>query len=206
MNNLATKYKSLLDRNGINTPLRLAHFFAQLDHESNGGQRLVENLNYSKEGLLKIFKSDFDTNNDRVLSPKEIKVAELLARKPEEIANFAYANQGGNGGVASGDGWKYRGRGFIQLTLRDNYALAEKETGLKLLSNPDLLLQEANAMVISIWFWTRNEINRFADIDDLDGVSDCVNKGRKTIRVGDANGFDDRAEKLKKYKKIFGVK
>lgn len=206
MNNLATKYKSLLDRNGINTPLRLAHFFAQLDHESNGGQRLVENLNYSKEGLLKIFKSDFDTNNDRVLSPTEIKVAELLARKPEEIANFVYANQGGNGGVTSGDGWKYRGRGFIQLTLRNNYALAEKETGLKLLSNPDLLLQEANAMVISIWFWTRNEINRFADIDNLDGVSDLVNKGRKTVRIGDANGYDDRAEKLKKYKKIFGVK
>lgn len=206
MNNLATKYKSLLDRNGINTPLRLAHFFAQLDHESNGGKRLVENLNYSKEGLLKIFKSDFDTNNDRVLSPTEIKVAELLARKPEEIANFVYADQGGNGGVTSGDGWKYRGRGFIQLTLRNNYALAEKETGLKLLSNPDLLLQEANAMVISIWFWTRNEINRFADIDNLDGVSDLVNKGRKTIRIGDANGYDDRAEKLKKYKKIFGVK
>lgn len=206
MIHLATKYKTLLDRNGINTPLRLAHFFAQLDHESNGGKRLVENLNYSKEGLINIFKSDFDTNNDRVLSPKEIAVAEMLARKPEAIANFAYANQGGNGGVNSGDGWKYRGRGFIQLTLRDNYELAEKETGLKLVSNPDLLLQEANAMLISAWFWKRNNINRFADVDDIDGTSDLVNRGRKTLRIGDTNGYADRVEKLKKYKKAFGVK
>lgn len=206
MIHLATKYKTLLDRNDINTPLRLAHFFAHLDHESNEGKRLVENLNYSKEGLITIFKSDFDTNNDRVLSPTEIKVAEMLARNPEAIANFVYANQGGNGGVNSGDGWKYRGRGFIQLTLRDNYELAEKETGLKLVSNPDLLLQEANAMLISAWFWKRNNINRFADSDDIDGTSDLVNRGRKTLRIGDANGYADRVEKLKKYKKAFGVK
>ena len=189
MEALARRYKSLLDLHGINTPLRLAHFFAQLDHESNGGKRLVENLNYSRDGLLKIFRSDFDTNKDRVLSPNEIKIAEMLARKPEQIANFVYANQGGNGNVNSGDGWRYRGRGFIQLTLRDNYELAEKETGLKLVSNPDLLLQEANAMLISAWFWSRNRINRFADVDDVDGVSDAVNLGRKTARIGDANGF-----------------
>lgn len=206
MNNLATKYKSLLDRNGINTPLRLAHIFTQLDHESNDGKRLVENLNYSKERLLVVFKKYFTNDSIDANGKKVLGTASLYANNPVKIANRVYANRMGNGDEASGDGWKYRGRGHLMLTGKANYAAAAKDTGLDLVNDPDLLLQEPNAMLVSIWFWNRNKINRFADIDDLDGVSDLVNKGRKTVRIGDANGYDDRAEKLKNYKKIFGVK
>lgn len=191
------KYRTLLIKKGIDTPIRLAHFFAQIDHESGGGKRLVENLNYSKERLLKIFMSDFDTNKDRKLSENEIKVAEMLARKPEQIANFVYARQNGNGNVNSGDGWKYRGRGYIQITGRYNYSELSKDTGIDFVSKPELLEQEANAMVSAIWFWNEKDINRFADNDDIIKVTKAINGG--------LNGIEDRKELLDRYKRHFGA-
>lgn len=196
MKSLATKYKSLLNKNGINTPLRLAHFFAQIDHESAGGKHLVENLNYSKDGLLKIFMRDFDTNKDRKLSENEIKVAEMLARKPEQIANFVYARQNGNGNVNSGDGWRYRGRGYIQITGRENYSELSKDTGVDFVSNPDLLENEANAMVSACWFWNDKGLNKHADNDDIIKVTRIINGG--------LNGIDHRKELLDSYKRYFG--
>ena len=197
MKSLATKYRSLLNKNGINTPLRLAHFFAQIDHESSGGKRLEENLNYSKDGLLKIFKSDFDTNKDKKLSPNEIKIAEMLARKPEQIANFVYANQNGNGGVNSGDGWRYRGRGYIHTTGRGNYRDLSQDTGIDFVSNPDLLTQEANAMISAVWFWNERGLNRFADKNDIEKITRIVNGG--------LNGFEHRKELFEHYANYFGV-
>lgn len=197
MKSLATKYKSLLNKNGINTPLRLAHFFAQIDHESSGGKRLEENLNYSKDGLLKIFKSDFDTNKDKKLSQNEIKLAEMLAKKPEQIANFVYANQNGNGGVNSGDGWRYRGRGYIHTTGRGNYRDLSQDTGIDFVSNPDLLTQEANAMISAVWFWNERGLNRFADKNDIEKITRIVNGG--------LNGFEHRKELFEHYANYFGV-
>lgn len=197
MKSLATKYKSLLNKNGINTPLRLAHFFAQIDHESSGGKRLEENLNYSKEGLLKVFKSDFDTDKDKKLSPNEIKVAEMLAKKPEQIANFVYANQNGNKGVNSGDGWRYRGRGYIQVTGLGNYRELSKDTGIDFVSNPDTLTQEANAMISAVWFWNERGLNSFADKNDIEKITRIINGG--------LNGFEHRKELFDYYAKYFGV-
>lgn len=197
MKSLATKYRTMLNKNGINTPLRLAHFFAQIDHESGGGRRLEENLNYSKDGLLKIFQSDFDTNKDRRLSPTEIKVAEMLARKPEQIANFVYANQNGNGGVSSGHGWRYRGRGYIQITGLENYRELSKDTGIDFVSKPELLTQEANAMLSAVWFWNDKGLNRFADQNNIERITRIINGG--------LNGFEHRKELFEHYANHFGV-
>jgi putative chitinase len=141
--------------------------------------------------------SDFDTNKDRKLSDNEIKVAEMLARKPEQIANFVYARQNGNGNVNSGDGWRYRGRGYIQITGRYNYSELSKDTGIDFVSKPELLEQEANAMVSAIWFWNDKDINKLADNDDIVKVTRTINGG--------LNGIEDRKELLDRYKRHFGA-
>lgn len=178
---LQIKYKSLLDKYGINTPLRIAHFFAQIEHESNL-KAVSENLNYSAQGLIQTFSKYFTT-------------AESLtfARKPEKIANRVYANRIGNGDEKSGDGWKYRGRGFIQITGKDNYTQLAKDTGLDCLNNPDLLLQEANAMISALWFWKKSGLNKLADNNDVKVITRKINGGY--------NGLEHRTELLKKYLK-----
>ena len=124
----------------INTPARLAAFIAQTGHESAGFSRLSENLYYSDaERVARIFRSDFDLNKNRIIEPGEIEFARRYTRNPEKMANYVYANQGGNGNEASGDGWRFRGRGLIQITLRNNYLLCGKALGLDLIANPDLL-------------------------------------------------------------------
>ena len=190
---LAKKYKTLLDRYFINTPLRLAHFFAQLDHES-GLKPIIENLNYSAQGLANTWPNRFAEN------PKaKIKVPNALAknlhRKPEQIANKVYSNRNGNGNEESGDGWKYRGRGFIQLTGKENYKLLSNATKTNYLENPDLLLNEADAMVAALWFWNIKNLNLYADRDDVKEVTRRINGGY--------NGLAHRTELLNKYKNIF---
>lgn len=190
--NLANRYRSLLNSYHVSTPLRLAHFFAQLDHES-GLKPISENLNYSAQGLRTTFLKYFPT----------IAIANRYARNPEMIANRVYANRMGNGDEASGDGWKYRGRGFIQITGKDNYRLLSKDTRIDYINNPDWLLREADSMISALWYWNRVKANQHADNDSLDAVSDLINIGRVTARVGDSNGFADRKEKLRKYKVFF---
>lgn len=187
---LLKKYKTLLGRYGVNTILRQAMFLAQMDHES-GLRPISENLNYSESGLLKTFSKYF--------TPSE---AKKFARKPESIANRVYANRMGNGNEASGDGWKYRGRGFIQLTGKNNYKLLSEGTGVDYLNNPDLLLNEADAMIAALWYWDTNNLNKWADLGDIDTVSDIINIGRSTEKYGDANGFKDRKAKYNKYLKL----
>lgn len=158
-------YNTLLNNYGINTPLRRSHFFTQLWHESRL-KPVAENLNYSASGLLTTFRKYFDN------------VSSInYARQPQKIANRVYANRMGNGSEASGDGWKYRGRGFIQLTGKNNYILLSKDTRIDFLNNPDLLLQEANSMIAACWFWHYNKINEIADKNDLIGVRKKVNGG-----------------------------
>jgi putative chitinase len=181
---LSKKYKTLLERNGMTSNLRLKHFFAQLDHES-GLKPISENLNYSAIGLLETFGKYFKTHV----------YAKQYARNPEKIANKVYANRMGNGSESSGDGWKYRGRGFIQLTGKNNYSQLSKDTGIDYLNNPDLLLNEADAIIAVLWFWTENRLNRFADMDNVEGLTRAINGGY--------NGLAHRKELTIKYGKIF---
>lgn len=190
----SNKYKSLLNSYHVNTPLRIAHFMAQVEHES-GLKPISENLNYSKEGLLKTFPKYF-TKDEFDKDGKLIKqgTASFYQRKPELIANKVYCNRMGNGNYESGDGWKYRGRGFIQLTGKDNYLVLSKDARIDCLNNPDLLLQEANAMISALWFWNKNKLNDLADKDDIVGITKKINGG--------TNGLSHRKELLEKYKNI----
>lgn len=163
---LNEKYKTLFDKYGINTPLRIAHFMTQLEHES-GLKPISENLNYSSERLRQIFPKYFISKAD----------ADRYARQPERIANRVYANRMGNGNEASGEGWKYRGRGFIQLTGKENYYRLYLDTDLDVIKNPDLLLEEPNALRSALWFWKLRNINALADKDDLVGIRKKVNGG-----------------------------
>src|SRR5690606_10748069 len=120
--------------------IRQAHLLAQLAHESNL-KPVSENLNYSAARLGEIFKKYFPTTA----------LANAYARQPEKIANRVYANRMGNGDESSGDGWKYRGRGFIQLTGKSNYTALSDFTGIDYVSSPDLLLNEADALISALW-------------------------------------------------------
>lgn len=188
---LSKKYKTLLGKHRIDTPLRLAHFFAQLDHES-GLVPKRENLNYSAEGLLKTFKKYFNATT-----------AKQYARKPEAIANRVYANRMNNGNEASGDGWRYRGGGLLQHTGKAEYMILTARTGVDYVSNPEKLNNEADALIAAIDYWNRLGLSNYADKDDLDTISDLINIGRKTTTYGDANGFADRKNKLIRYKNDF---
>jgi putative chitinase len=172
----------------ILTRLRLAHFVAQLGHESWNFTKLEENLNYSVERLRQVFKDRFGTNA----------MAEPYARNPAALANLVYAGVGGNGPPASGDGWRYRGRGLIQLTGLNNYRAAGASLGLPFLSDPDEASKPWNAALIAGWYWSSRNLNRHADADDLESISDLINRGRVTPAKGDAIGFADRAAKYER--------
>lgn len=188
---LHKKYKTLLNSYGINTPLRIAHFMSQIEHES-GLKPISENFNYSAKRMLEIFKNDFDTNRDKWLSPKEKEKVIYLLGSPQRIANFVYANQNGNGNEASGEGWKYRGRGFIQITGKENYFRLHIDTDLDCVKNPDLLLSEPNAMLSACCFWKLKELNELADKDDILRITKRINGGY--------NGIEKRKQLLAKWK------
>jgi putative chitinase len=137
----------------INTKLRLAHFLAQCAQESGGFARVVESMNYGVEGLLETF-------GDRI--PSEA-FARSIARDPVAIGNFVYANINGNGDVASGDGYRFRGRGYIQLSQRNNYAAFNRVVSDDVVSNPDLVATDKYALWVSAWFWDTNRLNPIAD-------------------------------------------
>ncbi|MDO6737089.1 glycoside hydrolase family 19 protein [Wenyingzhuangia sp. 2_MG-2023] len=191
---LNLKYADLLIEAGIKTPLRMCHLFTQLEHES-GLKPCEESFNYSLERLLQVFIYDFDSNKNRQIDKNERNKAISLIGNPEAIANFVYANQGGNGDEASGDGWKFRGRGFIQITLRDNYQQLTNDTGIDFMTNPDLLLEEKYSMIAALWFWTKRGLNALADIDDINGITKKINGGY--------NGLKDRKSILKEYKEMW---
>jgi putative chitinase len=147
--------------------LRLAHFFAQVLHESGCMRFDTENLNYSSEALMKLFGKYFKTKKE----------ADAYARQPEKIANRVYANRMGNRGETSGDGWKYRGRGLIQLTGRTNYkAFAEWIGDEAVMNQPDRVSSEY-AVQSAVFFWDKNNLNRLADKDDVVGLTHKINGG-----------------------------
>jgi putative chitinase len=168
----------------INTPLRLAHFLAQCGHESGGFKLTKENLNYSAKGLNGIFKKYFPTLESAV--PYE--------RKPEKIANKVYGGRMGNGAEASGEGWKFHGRGFIQLTGKDNYTAFTKSIGEDCIANPDLVASKY-ALASAAWFFSKNGLHKMADGGATDAVVTSITK-----RVnGGTIGLPDRIKHFKEY-------
>jgi len=168
----------------INTPLRLAHFLAQCGHESGGFRATQENLNYSAKGLNGIFKKYFPTEAS----------AAAYARNPQKIANKVYGGRMGNGLEASGDGYKFRGRGYIQLTGKDNYTAFGKAIGEDICANPDKVAS-TYALLSAAWFFSKNGLHKMADGGATDAVVTSITK-----RVnGGTIGLADRIKHFKEY-------
>ncbi len=168
----------------INTPLRLAHFLAQCGHESGGFKVTSENLNYSAKGLMGIFKKYFPTQS----------LAESYQRQPQKIANKVYASRMDNGSEASGDGYKFRGRGYIQLTGRANYTAFGKAINEDIANNPDVVSGKY-ALLSAAWFWSKNGLNTLADGGATDATVTSITK-----RVnGGTIGLPDRIKHFKEY-------
>jgi putative chitinase len=174
----------VMEKYSINTPVRLAHFLAQCGHESGGFRIVTENLNYSAQGLMTIFKRYFPTQE----------LANQYARQPEKIANFVYANRMSNGTPSSGDGWRFRGRGYIQLTGRDNYTSFNRMVPEDILTNPDLVATKY-PLLSAAWFWNSRNLNNMADGGATNDVVTTI-----TRRVnGGVNGLQDRIDHFVKY-------
>jgi putative chitinase len=168
----------------INTPLRVAHFLAQCGHESGGFRLTKENLNYSAKGLMGIFKKYFPTEA----------LAKAYERQPAKIANKVYSNRMGNGTEASGEGAKFCGRGYIQLTGKENYTAFGKSIGVDVCANPELVASQY-ALASAAWFFSKNGLHKIAD----EGASDAV-VTKITKRVnGGTIGLPDRIKHFKEY-------
>ncbi len=168
----------------INTPLRLAHFLAQCGHESGGFKLVNENLNYSADGLKKIFPKYF----------AQAGLAEQYARQPEKIASRVYGGRMGNGDEASKEGFKFRGRGYIQLTGKSNYTEFDKFVDENILENPDLVATKY-PLLSAAWFFHKNGLNAIADKGADDATVTSVTK-----RVnGGTIGLPDRIKHFKEY-------
>ncbi len=183
---LAEALTESFDKYEINTVNRAAGFLAQCGHESAGFTILQENLNYSADGLNKIFKKYFPTVAD----------AQPYARNPEKIANKVYGGRMGNGPESSGDGYKFRGRGAIQLTGRDNYTQFAKAVGLSLDEAVADLETLDGAIESACWFWKKNGLNAICDADDIVKMTKRINGG--TI------GLDDRKKHYEHAKHVLG--
>jgi putative chitinase len=168
----------------INTPLRLAHFLAQCGHESGGFRATQENLNYSAKGLAGIFKKYFPTEAS----------AAPYARNPQKIASKVYGGRMGNGPESTGEGYKFRGRGYIQLTGKENYTAFGKSIGEDIVANPDKVASQY-ALLSAAWFFSKNGLHKMAD----EGASDTV-VTKITKRVnGGTIGLPDRIKHFKEY-------
>ena len=174
-------------RFGITNTLRLAHFLAQCGHESGGFRAVQENLNYGAKGLLSIFKKYFKT----------IEKAKAYERKPEKIANLVYGNRMGNGPESSGMGWKFRGRGYIQLTGFENYKLFDATVPEDIIANPDLVATKY-ALASAGFFFKKNNLWTICDQGSSD---DVIKKLTKRINGGQ-NGILDRIAHFKEYYKL----
>jgi putative chitinase len=171
---------------GINTARRLDYFLATIAHESSDLNQLEENLNYSAAALCKTWPGRFPS----------LDAALPYGRSPYKIACRVYANRGGNGDEASGDGWTYRGAGLIQLTFKNNHAACAAHFGIALEKVGNWLRSPEGAARSAAWFWQTHGCNERADAADFDGVCDIVNLGHKTAAIGDAIGYASRLQAL----------
>ena len=156
------------------TTNRIAMFLAQIAHETMGLTRVVENLNYSAEGLMKTWQKRFPT----------VDIAKQFEHNPEKIANFVYAGRNGNGDPSSGDGWKFRGRGPIQITGRANYLAAHDRTWIECVTYPELLELPPYGSRASASWWSSHGLNGLADNKNFDKITLVIN--------GEMNGSEDR--------------
>jgi putative chitinase len=168
----------------INTPKRQAAFIGQCAVESANFTRLQENLNYSAQRLMQVWPSRFPN----------ISMAEPYANNPEKLANFVYAGRMGN--LQDGDGWKYHGRGLIQLTGKENYANCGSGLGVDLLGDPDLLVTPKYAALSAGWFWNKKGLNALADAGDIETMTKRINGG--------ILGLSDRKAKISKALSVLG--
>lgn len=165
----------------INTPLRLAHFLSQCSHESGNFKVVNENLNYSADGLKKVFTKYFPGN-----------LAESYAKQPEKIASRVYGSRMGNGDEGSKEGYKFRGRGFLQLTGKDNYDAFDKLVDENVVENPDLVSTKY-PLLSAAWFFQRclTKCDLGATDAAIESVTKCVNGG--------TNGLSDRKKHFNEY-------
>lgn len=171
----------------IDTPQRQAMFLAQLAHESGELTRTVENLRYSPARIMEVFPRHVSSWRD----------ADALSKSPQKLASRVYGGRMGNGDEASGDGYRYRGRGLIQLTGRDNYRLAGSALHLPLLDRPELLEQPEAACRSAAWFWFSNGCNALADKGDFLATTRRINGG--------SNGHVERCRYLARAKQALGM-
>jgi putative chitinase len=171
----------------IDRPARCAAFLAQLAHESGELRQWTENLNYSWQALRKVFPKYFPTDA----------AAQAYHRQPEKIANRVYGGRMGNGGEASGDGWRYRGRGPIQLTGKDNYRACGQAIGVDLVNRPELLETPEVGCLAAAWFWSSRGLNPLADAGKFLTITRRINGG--------THGLDERMRYWEQARAVFGV-
>jgi putative chitinase len=172
---LAEVADSVLNGYAINTPLRVAHFWAQISHECGGFKAAYENLNYSAARLLQVFPKYFPTMAHAV----------AVAGQPEKIANKVYGGRLGN--KLPDDGWRYRGRGPVQLTGRDNYREMGEALNIDLINKPDLAADPVVGLRIACVFWTKRGLNALADKNDIKAITKRINGGYNGLADRKAN-------------------
>lgn len=171
-----------MEHYAIRTPVQQAAFIAQTCHETMSYQRWVENLNYSSaQRIRNVWPYQF----------RSVDEARPYLRNPEKLANRVYANRNGNADEHSGEGWRFRGRGCLQLTGKNNYRNASKGMKIPLLAEPELLEQKEYAAASAAWWWYDQHLNYWADKNDIDSISGIINCGDPT-KV--AHGQDERRE------------
>jgi putative chitinase len=186
-NKVFLEMPQVISKFNINSNLRLAHFLAQCAHESGNFKLVYENLNYSAKGLRATFPKYFPTDS----------IAQQYERQPEKIGNRVYANRMGNGDENSGMGYKFRGRGYIQLTGHDNYKLFSNFIGEDCVANPDLVATKY-PLTSAAFFFERNNLWAICDRGD---TTDVVTSVTKRVNGG-TNGLDDRLAKFNSYKNL----
>lgn len=181
---IVAQIPAVMEKFKINTPLRLGHFLAQCGHESNNFKAVTENLNYGAKSLMVTFKKYF---------PTEQKALEY-ERKPEKIANLVYGGRMENGPEASGDGFKFRGRGYIQLTGKVNYRAFGTAINEDIISTPDVVATKY-PLLSAAWYWNSRNINKVCDKGDSNAVTTEVTK----LVNGGTIGLDDRIKHFKEF-------
>jgi putative chitinase len=180
----SSKSKPLFREFGLSTKrIRTEYFLAQIAHETAALTRSVENLNYTAKRITEIWPSRFST----------LSSAEPYAGNPEKLANKVYANRMGNGSPESGDGYRYRGRGYIQITGKEGYRQTGLHAGLDLVASPEKAIETAHALRVACAFWKWKDINPLCDKRDFEEVTRRINGG--------LIGYDDRKDWLKKVRK-----
>ncbi|MFJ3259826.1 glycoside hydrolase family 19 protein [Pseudomonas sp. NPDC086581] len=192
-------------RFGISTPARIAAYLAQVGHESAHLARLVESLNYSAQRLAEVWPTRYAAKDSRGnylrLAGKLVPtpLADQIARNPKLIASTTYAGRNGNGNVASGDGWTYRGRGLLQVTGRGNYRAAGVGIGQPLEAQPELLELPEFAALSAAWWWADKKLNALADVGRFDDIGSIINTGqpgRVPVGADDRRALWKRAQEV----------